>query len=84
VLVPAAALARASLGLVVWSWKRIKDETLSFRGVLASFQATCVDDEAGSPTGAAFAPVGVQARNLLLVLVVPARFANPGTSRQTG
>ena len=52
-----------------WSWKRTKDETLSFRGVHASFQVTCVDDEAGSPTGAAFAPVGVQARNLLLVLV---------------
>ena len=62
----------------------MKDETLSFRGVHASFQVTCVDDEAGSPTGAAFAPVGVQAGNLLLVLVAPTRFANPSASRQTG
>ena len=58
--------------------KRAKDETLSFRG------ARLVGDEAGTPTGAAFAPVGVQARNLLLVLVAPRRFANPSASRQTG
>jgi hypothetical protein len=28
-----------------WPWKRTKDETLSFRGVHASFQVTCVGDE---------------------------------------
>ena len=28
-----------------WPWKRTKDETLSFRGVHASSQVTCVGDE---------------------------------------